>query len=416
MKWAGLGTVRARVLVREARWTVQSMNNLRSQIEPAVDVACGRVRASSLRLTCPRGTASFPPESPWLALEFRGGRLRADSAQPLAPRLSRRLRTWAALAVGCLMVSAARAQEANPAVAAFQRFVNGEEPIQEAVVYRRITNPDGKLDNQEWMRFGFQGNSWYAQRLTPDPANPTKLTSLPVAGLKGASFAHLWTLSDKEIHIVAKPFAKGSMPGINTAFEWGFLQSALTLGLRLPHDGIGNIRWDGLRFTSRAPVGRTPEGIPTATNTFEGLLTLGTDGFPATVTYPDLPQAVIYYEYGPMNALLPTAFTVTSKQSNDWSERYEFMVLKLGRVDLKPTDGYVPAMFADTKLPRSVSLWTNSLAYLFVNKEFVLSGGATRPKRTGSLVLGALVAAVISFLALWYWRLKTQHKTNKGKT
>lgn len=326
-------------------------------------------------------------------------------------RLSQRLRAWAALAVGCLMVSAGWAQETNPAVAAFQRFVNGEEPVQEAVVYRRLTKQDGTLVNQEWVRFGYQGDTWYAQRLEPDPANPTNLIPRSVSGMKGASFTHVWTISDNNVHVVDKIHVGSSGPEKNTAFEWNFLQRTLTLGIALPHDGIGNIRWDGLRFTMRAVSEYDQKGLPAKTNTLQGILTLGTNGSPIMASYPDLPKAaVVRYEYGSPSTLLPTAFTLIPKEASEIVSRYEFVFRKLGATDLSNTEGYVPMMFADKKLTRSATLWTNALNYSLINNELVPGFETANPKRTGSLVLGALGTVIASFLALWYRRTKKQEK------
>jgi len=315
------------------------------------------------------------------------------------------------LATGWLMVVAGWAQETNPAVAAFQRFVNGEEPIEEAVVYRRITGTNGILVDQEWVRFGYQWNTWYAQRVEPDPANPTNMIPRGQMRIKGASFTDVWSISDKNVRIVDKAFAAGSGPGRSAIFERGFLERALSLGLRLPHDGIGNVRWDGLQFATRVPDRYTPKGVPTKTNTFQGVLTLGTNGLPATASYPGQSDTeTTFYEYGAGSKLLPAVSTQVQKGPQALIVRYEFQVLKLGKVDLEKTGGYVPMLFADTNLQRVVTFWTNSLNYNLVGNQLVGGLETSKPKQTGALILGALAVAVIALLALWYWRSKRRQR------
>lgn len=193
-----------------------------------------------------------------------------------------------------------------------------------------------------------------------------------------------------------------------------FLQLVLMLGIRLPHDGIGNVQWDGLRFATRVPDKFTPDGIPTKTNTFLGVLTLGTNGLPATASYPGQPDTeTIFYEYGPGSKLLPTAFTEVQQGRGALVFRYEFLMLQLGQVDLEETGGYVPALVADANLQRLVTIWTNSRSYILIGNELVPDFSTRHPKRIGASVLGVLGTGVAIFLALGYNRWKKQNMTKK---
>ncbi len=57
-------------------------------------------------------------------------------------------------------------------VETFRRFVNGDVPVKEAVVFREYLKADGKLLNREWYRFAFErresrGETWFLERLAP---------------------------------------------------------------------------------------------------------------------------------------------------------------------------------------------------------------------------------------------------------
>lgn len=57
----------------------------------------------------------------------------------------------------------------------FKSFIHGDINVREAVVYRRISTLEGNLINQEWYRFGFQKETWFAQRLKPSFNDPKQL-------------------------------------------------------------------------------------------------------------------------------------------------------------------------------------------------------------------------------------------------
>ncbi len=121
------------------------------------------------------------------------------------------------------------ANTANAKLALFQDFVNGNVPVKEAVVYRKITKPDGTMVNQEWWRFGCQGSTWYVQRLRPDTNNPSSLVPLGGHQVGGASYTHLWIIDDRNVHLAAKESAEGSL--LTKAGLPTLLQTALSLGL-----------------------------------------------------------------------------------------------------------------------------------------------------------------------------------------
>jgi hypothetical protein len=317
------------------------------------------------------------------------------------------------------MVLSGWAQDSNPALEAFRWFVNGEEPVEEAVVYRRITKPDGQLVNEEWFRFGCQGDSWYAERLVPDPEEPTNLVAHPTTGICGASLKYLWAVGHEDIHLAEKTFASGSRPEGYTSMPVNFMQHAMTLGLPVPHNGIGHIRWDGLSFTVRSESGYKRPGVPAETNTVKGTLTLGPDGLPVSAEYPGVGKskgAVVSYEYNSTNTVLPTVFTTKFDGAPSPVFRWEFLSLKLGKADLQATGGYVPKMFADLTIPRRITFWTNSAQYSLINNRLVPGFLTSHPKRTGSLIMIALGCAVAAFLALWYWRSKRNNRTTQQKT
>jgi hypothetical protein len=86
-------------------------------------------------------------------------------------------------------VQIGRCDQANDAApATFQKFVNGEVPVKEAIVYRELSDTiSGKVLNKEWWRFGYQNDSWFVQRLKPDTNDSSKL--IPInSDIYGASF------------------------------------------------------------------------------------------------------------------------------------------------------------------------------------------------------------------------------------
>lgn len=336
--------------------------------------------------------------------------LNANSIQRIVCRVS----PLGALVVWLLLNSSVLGDDANPGLESFQRFVCGEEPIKEGVVYRRISRPDGTIVNQDWLRFGYQGNTWHAQRLAPDTNNPTKLLPLKGNDICGASVTHFWVISDNNVHVADKASSLGSIPDTFGGFPRNFMLGSIALGI--PNTRIEDIRWDRSAFTTKVVSKRNPAGIPTETNTISGHLVLGADGLPVTAEYSGVGSfsgATVSYEYGSSAKEIPSAFTAKLTGPSGVIFRWQFLSLTLGKVDLEETGGYVPQMFADVSLPRVATLWTNDLPYTVRNNATTPAFATKSPKRTGSLIRGALAVVVTTFLALCYLRLRNKKQTTK---
>ncbi|MBE0545197.1 MAG: TlpA family protein disulfide reductase [Verrucomicrobia bacterium] len=257
-------------------------------------------------------------------------------------------------------------QEADPRLATFKAFVNGGVPVKEAVVCREITKPDGTLVNKEWWRFGWQAGTWYVQRLIPDTNNPTKPFTQANNTTIGASSTVLWSVSDRNLHFAEKVVARGSGPDSQGAFERQLMLGAMSLGLRqnLSFHSImdGQIGWGLLKFST-----------PVVNTYVTGRLELGEDGLPISASIPavgGVPVHITSYEFATTNVGIPRAFTV---KISEHEYRHEFLSLQLGTNDLTATGGYVPALFADMKSQRSISVWTNGVHYFLRNGEFTPS-------------------------------------------
>lgn len=337
-------------------------------------------------------------------------------------------RTWATIAAALSLfrgIGSAAGDpnpETNARLATFQKFVNGEVPILEAVVYRKITKPDGSYTNQEWWRFGCQENTWFVERLQPASDDPSKLVPVPNGAIVGASYTHLWTVSDRNIHVAAKEFWLGSKPDTYGGFHRNLMFCALSLGLPRRMDkltlGESPVLWNGLEF--HAGVGTETNRSGTAKHLIaDGKLTLGADGLPISAVWQGVghfPGGQVAYQYEPDGADIPSAF-VAKYADSDLVFRYEFLALKQGTNDLSGTEGYVPSMFADLKIVRDVTVWTN-------DKPYGLYGGKLEPnfgvkvvgrdsKSSGIIILITLAMATATILALWYWRSQNSTQTNQ---
>ncbi len=397
------------------------------------------------------------PESARQPQQVRGtaGKQPRNSAAPAPPKCRRFLdwdRNWwdrcrqasagAAVVVGVAIFGTTLAQSPTPApstprtgqvsasgtanakLAVFQDFVNGDVPVKEAVVYRKISKPDGTIVNQEWWRFGYQENTWYAQRLQPATNNPPNLVPLWDHEVCGASFTHLWIIDDRNIHVAAKQFAAGSIPDSHGGFPRNLMFCALSLGLprRLDQPTIRDapIEWDGLEFRTVVGSKRDPRGAVLASSLLEGKLALGENGLPASAEYPSVgqfPGGSVTYEYRPETQGVPAIFT---HKGLGREYRYEFVSLELGTNDLTQTEGYVPSLFADLRLDRHITVWTNDKDYSLIHGKLDPAFGARHivgehPKRSGPMVLISLAAASATILALWYRRSEKEKQTKEQK-
>jgi peroxiredoxin len=254
-------------------------------------------------------------------------------------------------------------------LATFQKFVNGEVPIKEAIVNRTITRDGGKYVNREWFRFGCQdnGETFYVQRLEPYKQEPPKL--VPVAGhtICGASLTDLWTVSDRNIDSVSKTNASGSVPDTFGRLYRSLMHSALSLGLPRRNDVLtiqnSKIEWNSLAFTTKVSIKKDQKDAAGEIVTKKGELKIGTNGLPASIDFETLdqsPNPTVSYEYQAESSGIPTVFII-KHQGTEY--RYEFLSLDLGTNDLGTTGGYMPSLFADMKQPRGVTRWTNDLPY-----------------------------------------------------
>ena len=326
----------------------------------------------------------------------------------------RRVFATAVLSIFFLVSVSAHTQTGNPQLETFKRFVNGDEPIREAVVYRSISLASGKLINQDWLRFGYQdgGNTWYAQRLRPATNDHATLAPvLDADDMNGASYKYLWGMNERNLQIAEKSLAAGSGPAKSGAFLLEFIHRALTLGI--PSIEPAKILFAGTNFNPPAITRWTPVGEPQQTNMINGSLVLGERGLPVSAEYSPsgtLPGGIVSYSYEPATKGIPHVFSVTSKQPNGRVYRYEFLTLILGAVDLSETQGYLPTMFTAAKIEKHITLWTNSAPYSLIDGKTIPAFATTHQRRTGALIMGGLLLSTTVFLALIHRRLKMQQQ------
>lgn len=297
-------------------------------------------------------------------------------------------------------------------VKALQRFVNGDLPVKEATVYRKLTRADGKLQNEEWWRFAWQRGTWYVQRLQPDSNNPALLVPRPDSAICGASFSGLWAISDKDTHVAAKTSATNSLLEKNVG-KRNMMLSALSLGLPRILDvqdiEEAPIEWNALEFKTSVATKRGNK------YTILGKLSVDANGLPASAEYSgieEFPGGLITYEYNPESATVPTVFTAKYAGSE---LRYEFLSITLGSNDLSNTGGYVPSLFAHTRGERRLTLWTNDRPYSVIQGKIVPAFEMHHRRRpAGSIILIILAVITATFLMLLY-RHSEQTKNQKGQ-
>lgn len=316
-------------------------------------------------------------------------------------------------AVFFIQVSAIEAQSRpEETFSIFQNFINGQVPIKEAVVYRKILNTNGAILNQDWWRFGYQSDTWYLERLVPDKDDSSKLVSRPNGNICGTSYRSVWTVSDKDIHTAAKSSASGSVPESFTKFYCNLMISTLSLGVPRRLDVLtideAPIEMHASEFTSTVGTKFDKKGTIIEARPIDGTWKANADGLPVSLQYPGIGEfsgGSVDYEYSSSTTRLPTVFTI--KRTKDVL-RYEFLSLSLGTNDLVTTNGYVPSLFATatgTNFQRHITVWTNSLAYSLTNGKLRPAFGADR-KKNGTFIMVILALASATFLTLWYRRSK----------
>ena len=270
--------------------------------------------------------------------------------------------------------------------ATFQKFVNGEIPIKEAVVHRTLTLR-GKLVNSQRWRFSLQdgGKSWYVQDL--EPHNLYHSTS-------GASLAQLWHVGDETLHVVDKACTERSGPYTMTDFNRSLLWLAVSLGLPCEQDAleVPSVKWMGNRFEAMQTV-RTGDG-KSITRMAHGEVKLK-DGRPSE-TVDESGRVIATYEY-PDAGPIPKAWIASGGEV-----RFEFERLELGTNALCGAEGFLPGSFATTSNVHC-SIWTNDVAYMVTDSGLWRASDIVQPRKTGSMAMIAIVAVTFfSCLVLYY--------------
>jgi|GEM_PF-2731972 len=319
----------------------------------------------------------------------------------------------AAIGIWLLLSFPAYGQPMNDRLGRFQKFVNGEIPVQEAIVYRTVAKTNGIVFNKQWWRFAYQEGTWYCQQLKPDDSNPTNLIPSAMNGVCGKSYTSFWKINDAIIEVADKNFVRDSH--LDYVFERFLMLSALSLNLPRITQAFdiqdSYIEWDNLKYRSIV-VSKRDKANKVAKSPIEGWLVLGADGAPILSEHPGVgvfPAGKTHYYYTSLAESIPTEFIST----NDVSIVDEkFILLKLGKTDLKKTGGYVPSMFADMKVHRDVAVWTNSKSYYLENGKLVDTSTIltfdNQKKQKGFerlTVSLCVLAAVSAFLTLWRWRM-----------
>jgi len=268
----------------------------------------------------------------------------------------------------------------------FQKFVNAEVPVKEAVVFREyqdLSNSNHPKLNKEWWRFAYQNNTWFVERLNPDATNPARLVPVD-SNVWGASLAQFWQVSDKNLNLATKEVAAGSVPDTGSTFSRSLMFEALSLGVprELSRLNIADaaVAWNGLEFNTVVESKHDHRGTVLATAPIRGRLKLGGNGLPALAEYPgvgQLPGGSVTYEYAPDTTGIPKSFTVAYASAR---LRCEFLSLILGTNEVAGTDGYVPSQFADMDLKRIVTVYTNGLGYELRDGKFYPSFRPPPPK------------------------------------
>lgn len=328
-------------------------------------------------------------------------------------------RTIHSVAVLALLTAALRAfcgQTTNSQLDIFQKFVNGMVPVREAVVYRIIAGKDGTMVNQDWWKFGLQGETWYVERLQPSTNDPEMLVPRPGSAVYGASVEDMWAVSDKDVHIAAKTVAANSLLDRNSA-ERNLMFSALSLGLPRMLDirtlADAPIVWKGLQFHSTVAIKRSRTGAVVAKAVIRGELTVSTVGaVPESAEFQgsgEFPSGSIRYEYQQDFPSVPKIF-IAKYGGREY--RYKFLSLVLASNDAILSGGYTPSMFAKKEpVERHVTFWTNGKAYSLIRSNLVPAFGAYEAqKRHGGIFLALLAIISALFLAL-LWR--SERRKNK---
>lgn len=295
-------------------------------------------------------------------------------------------------------------------------FINGKIPIKNALVFRDIRAADGRVLNREWFRFGYQNGTWFAQRLSPDAKEPSKLTNHPLGVVVGASDRELWTISDENMHVAELGRSRGSVPEAFGSLERSLVFSTLALGVPRRLDitllSESEIQWNGTRFSSQVITNIGAHGESLKLGTVQGEFEFGSGGRVIGLRHPSLgkyPSRLVRYEYPPDRTnTIPARFIV---EADGRIMTYEFLALDLGENESVSGAGYLPGMFAVNNAARNYTFWTNDRPYSFIEGHFQRAYGSANRRATTTIFLGVgLVAASVSAFAYKRW----QKTTTKG--
>lgn len=274
-------------------------------------------------------------------------------------------------------------QPSDAMLVTFQKFVNGEVPIKEAVVYRQLSGTNGVVSNREWWRFGYQNDTWFVQRLIPDVANSAQLVP-DGTSVCGSSLKQLWVVGDKTLSFAIKDAARGSRPEAFGRFYGGLMFTAISLGVPREMSDLKiadvPVEWKDLEFNTIVGSTRGQSGEVLATAPIKGQLEIGNNGLPSSAKFSGVgqfPNGAVTYTYSPDTVGIPKSFVV---KFSDAIFRYEFLSLTLGSNDLAKTDGYVPSLFADLTRKRDVVFYTNDLGYIQIEGKSYPTFGPPAPK------------------------------------
>ncbi len=278
-------------------------------------------------------------------------------------------------------------QMANTNFEFFKKFVNGQVPIKEGMMYRTLWK-NGRVVNREQWLFSLQdgGRSWYVYNVTFNRGHQTM----------GASLTQLWCVGDKLVDVVDKTRAKGSTVYDGGFVMRGFLREAVSLGIPFEDMTVEMkpVKWTGTHFESLRRAGVGPRSVIRVAH---GKVRLR-DGRPSELV-DDHGRITAIYEYQDMGPI-PRAWTQTV---GPYVVRDELVRLELGTNALCGARGFLPGSFA-----RSANLLcfveTNGATYAVTERGLWNTADRVKasPRTTGSVAMIAIVVAAFSALFAYY--------------
>lgn len=290
----------------------------------------------------------------------------------------------------------------------FQRFTTGKEPIKEAVVFRKLSTSTGKLINQEWLRFGLQGDSWYVEQLVPENATSTNLIHKPSSSICGRSYTDIWTVNERTLHMVDPDYREGSVPNNYGKPFRAMMNEFIALGIPSINTAAGtawhgpDITWNGTSFSSLI-VNTSSNSF--VTNRITGHVITNNNGVVTSAALDEDKDSVIDYQYNSKESKAPTVIVCSSKNTNALVSVYEFVIITMGEEHFKDGLGYVPAIFVTNSPERNANIWTNRQSYT-ITTNGLRANNIPSPRNIGSSVFGCVAIITTIFLAVWLKRKK----------